>query len=283
MSLIINQDCVVFNDIILDHANVANLIRRNLITDAGEYYKPIERAAREPFSQLFTINEIKGKDVLTTGVSGDYFLSIAKYKPNSISVFSQNILDKYFQELKIAGVLTLNYNEYLQFFYGNRPFNNYTLTKILKILSKESCDFWIALFKNNNPEIVLKSKLFDQRPVNIKNALAFNPYLVCESEYLNTKDALMNIYYSFYNLSSVGLNEIKKSFDTIYLGNIIGFNGLDKSTSRYLILNLFGEIAKKNLKENGIIIASSYTDVNLDEQFKVKKQNSLNIIKYQKK
>ena len=218
-------------------------------------YSAIYRQTNEPFEKYLTKEAIEGKDVLTVSASGDFLISILRNNPKSVSTFDINVFSSYYQELKIAGIMALDYQEFLNFFYGNDNFNKTSLDKILPILPKKTKEFWEGIFSFYDALDVASSQLFVQNIVTVNTAISYNSFLKNEIEYLKTKKALYNLSYTFHNLDYNSLDEIKKKFDTIFLSNITDYQGY---ISLYSKIKNMKKTTDNLLKRNGVIIASTF-------------------------
>ena len=222
--------------------------------DLFNHYAPIYRQTTEPFEKYFKAEDIKEKDVLTVVGSGDFLMWILKNKPNSVSTFDVNVFTKYYQDLKVAGILCFNYQEYLDFFYGNKVFDEEMFYRLLDILPRDSKRFWDSLLDSYEPIEIINSGLFVQNVVSVQNAKRLNSFLSDELNYFRTKKELYKFCYAFHNLNFNELNEIPKKYDTIFLSNIIDYQNC---RSLFDIVKKLQERANYSLKDNGSLIASS--------------------------
>lgn len=244
-------------------AVIAQLLMSGTIAYERErfsHYSPVYRQTNEPFETYLKASDIEGKDILTVNGSGDFLTWIIQNNPASVSTFDINIFTDYYQYLKMGALLTLSYNEYLNFFYGNNVFNEKDFAKILTVLPKHVQDFWESLTNYFEPNEIIESELFVQNIVTIANARRYNSFLRNEESYLKAKKAAAKLCYASHNLDFNKLSEIKKKFDTIFISNIIDYQNY--RTILEAVSKLRSQLSQ-NLKPNGVIIASTIGQRNM--------------------
>lgn len=164
-----------------------------------------------------TLNNAKGKDILTICGSGDHFLNAVKSGANSVDVFDINILTKYYLELKKTLVEQLSYEEYIKFFFEN---GDLYYEKIKEYLDDSTRIFWNKIY---NYFVTYFNKLIDLRlffSMSGEEYKTLNNYFN-EKDYNILKENLKNIDYNFIhsNITDLPYN-IDKKYDLIYLSNI---------------------------------------------------------------
>ena len=188
----------------------------------------------------------------------------------SSDYFDINPFTKYYYELKIAAIKSLDYNEFLEFFcYEDYPktfkknkkaFNLEMYKKISPYLKDDTKIFWDSLYLEVSGIDIRNSNLFskDEEPLRvIKKA---NNYLD-EFNYNNLKNNI-KLTPNFYQSNIVRLDKkLNKQYDIIMLSNIAQYiEGLfDKNhleNLKEVILKL-----EDKLKDNGIIIVSYLYDI----------------------
>lgn len=226
-------------------------------------YSSIYPFTNENISSYFNLLNINNKDVLTVAGSGDHFLELLMRDCKQIQIFDINILTKYYINLKIAGVRTLNYDEFVKFFVIDNNiydvFNIRSYSKIRNNLDEESLIFWDTLYTKFSGNRIRKSKLFfnfEESYNFLKTFISYlNPsnYQILQHK-LNSYEHL-NIQQVFNNYDLTELyNSYSCKFDIILLSNIADF--IDEIYKRkpinkfkdYIINDL-----SKLLNNNGII------------------------------
>ena len=199
-------------------------------------------------SYLSTL-DIRNKKVLTVASSGDQIINLALLGASHIDCFDISRLSYYFVKLKIAALINLNYNEFLDYFTSSEtscrigdfvyPINpnekcfDFDLyLKIRVILDDDVKLFFDKIYEyyDYDGEKVKLSGLFN----NISRDIAIfnNTYLINGLNYLMAKYAFMNFVNNnldFYDLDVYNLINLSKTYDIILLSNIYDYIGVDKS------------------------------------------------------
>ena len=221
-------------------------------------FSAVYRQTNEPLSQYLVDIDVLDKDVLTVVGSGDFLLSLINKGAKNISTFDISIFTKYYQELKVAAMQTLSYEEFLEFFYGNNCFDEELYGRISNYLNKESRDFWDSLFDHYEPKDIENSPMFIRQNVTINNGINSTPYLANEQEYLKTKARLSKISFSFHNLDVLELPyTLKRNFDAILLSNT-GDCIKEMGQSLDARLNYLRHKTGRLLNANGFIISTIF-------------------------
>ena len=232
------------------------IVNGNLDYDNDTIYAPICTLTDEPFDLCLRKEDIEDKDVLTATGSGDYLFWIMLNNPASVSTFDINIFNEYYQVLKFGALLKLDYNDYLNFFYGENAFSKDEYAKLESALPKNVKEFWGNLVNKFDSSEITNSKLFDQNRSDVVLARFRNPFLKSEIKYLEAKKAMYQSLYVFHNLALNELNQINKKFDTIFLGNI------EKQNSFKVLITAekLKEQLKSNLTRDGVIMSTTCFD-----------------------
>lgn len=239
----------------------------------------------------FTTENIKGyynqlffndKDILTVGSSGDHIFNLLLKDINSVDYFDVNPFTEYYFNLKKAAIITLEYDEFLDFFCfidypkifkkNYNAFNIEIYNKIRNNLDSESIKFWDYLLTkyNNLRNTDLFSK--DEEPVKVLKKI--NEYLL-EENYYSLKQKL-NINSNFIECNILRLEEkLNKKYDIINLSNIACY--LDMLFDGNYLNNYKKIIDKleEKLKDDGYIILSYLYEI--DEIFKYSLPDIYNI------
>lgn len=220
---------------------------------------------------------LKDKSLLTVGSSGDQVLNAILNGCKDITIIDINSYVKYYYYLKVAGIINLNYNDFLDFFryidypkcfaYNINVFSRNVYDKIkdtLRMLDYESYLFWDELFLNYSPETVRRG-LFSSDEGQSKEVLTTNTYLRDEDNYNELKSKIKRIRPKFINDDIFKIINSKiifdRNFDHIWLSNL---------SSYYLTSEIFNLVDALNsiLNDNGSILISYMYDTQLDSDYK---------------
>lgn len=162
----------------------------------------------------------QGKSVLTVTSSFDQALNAILYGARKVTTFDINKLSFYIANLKLAAVKSLTYDEFVEYFLGNNPFNYETYKKIMPFLNKKVRDYFNEIYKyyRYNGYAIKNSFLFHH---GHKNNLEDNSYLL-DDNYNILKEKIKDTQVEFINCSILDLPKKlkKKRYDLILLSNI---------------------------------------------------------------
>ena len=222
----------------MDHNNLINSFTKENLASYLRYF-PLEK-----------------KRVLTINSSGDDLLNAIFYGANDLTLCNSNLYSKYYLYLKIAGLLSLNYNEFCWFFFkynmnmhkNNKMFSKKLFKKIsptLKTINEEAFIFFDDLFNKSNPKEVRDTYFIDSNYHNkvIKN---FNIYLCNDNAYNKLKNIVSDVNIDFINQSIININ-LNREYDSIFLSALC----------TEMTLKKFLDLVKKlnnNISSDGIII-----------------------------
>jgi len=222
-------------------------------------YSPVYRQTNEDVSKIFKTLDVENKNILTVASSGDFLLSFVNQGANSIETFDISIFTKYYQELKVAAIQALEYEEFLRFFYDNNCFSLVLYKRITPYLTKEGKIFWDTIFNSFKPEQIRNSRIFMPQLNLISSVLRRIPYLKDKEEYDKTRTQIKNRNFKFYNLNILKLpTTIKRKFDIIFISNIGDYNqkmGQDLETRINYLRNKTGKL----LNANGVIVSTVFS------------------------
>lgn len=210
------------------------------------------------FVYLFTNEKIKlyqkfmknRKNSLSIISSGDQVLNLC-LECSNIDCFDISRFPKYLLELKKALILSLNYDDYIEFFFNSIHYNNekyddfYYESRIN--LDKEYRDFWDGLFNYFDWTEICNSTLFSSQTISLNQILEYNTYLSYDN-YNLLKSNLKNVNFNYY-ISSIQelFNILNKSYDFINLSSII-----------YYVNNYKDILSTLKLNDDGIALTYLY-------------------------
>lgn len=193
----------------------------------------------ENISAYINLFDLNNKSLLTVGSSGDQVINASLFNCKDQTVIDINPFTKYYFYLKKAAIISLTYQEYLDFFlYKDYPkfchnnklvfnkdtFNN--LKKILKSEDYESFYFWDALLNLYDGENIRKELFsFDEdRDIVLKEINIYMRNSIC---FEKTKTSIRDINPIFIcnDIMNVNLN---RNYDNIFLSNLGLYFGLEK-------------------------------------------------------
>lgn len=180
------------------------------------------------------INDIidyKGKHILTPSASGDQYLGAVYYDAREIDLFDINRLTYYIACLKIAAVIVLDYQEFMDFLtpldkYGRiKPsfWNLKTLKRLLKVMPSYVAYYWDNVMfeaRKNGYNWLICPNHHTNEPLNI---MAGMPFYSEEAEYYKLQAKLRaRTYPHFIESDVLELKEkLVSMYDIIYLSNML--------------------------------------------------------------
>lgn len=214
----------------------------------------------ECIKKYLTFFDLRNKEILTVTGSGDHILNML-IDVEVVDTFDINVYAYYFYVLKSYALITLELDEYLDFFLDkNLNYDKKIFNKIKENWKNEIYirDFFDYIFKNNN---IKHTQLFTNN--NYEKRLEFienNRYLEEENYYI-LKNSLLNKNIRFINSNLTKLN-LDKKYDYIFISNITDYlNNMFnvdslKSYKKFLYKSII-----PYLKENGKLVSYLYDGV----------------------
>ena len=126
----------------MDGIEKAIEIIENKAKDVNYYYK-IYPFSTENIKGYLDYFDLYNKSLLTIGSSGDQVLNSYYNGCRDITLLDINPFCKYYLNLKIAGIISLSYEEFVYFFFpkinnkNNRAYFHFDLFKKLAVVLKE--------------------------------------------------------------------------------------------------------------------------------------------------
>ena len=213
--------------------------------------------------------DLKDKSLLTVGSSGDQVLNAILKGCRDITLLDINPYTKFYYYLKAASIITLGYDEFMDFFrYKDYPRcfkNNYnTFSKevydrvkdILRILDYESSLFWDELF-NNFDSIDIRNNLFSSDEGVNSEIIESNLYLINKDNYNILKNNLKRVRPTFINddifKGLFAKTFFGRTFDNIWLSNLPSYHSTNETS--YLV-----DALDEVLNDNGSLLISYMYD-----------------------
>ncbi len=199
--------------------------------------------ATEMIKEYYSFFDMEKKSVLTICGSGDQMINALFLGAKKVTGFDINFYSKHMLNLKVSSILSLELNEFIEFF-GDKKINvgfSYRIyKKTRENLDNSTKEFFDNLYKkfNFDGEKLAKSSYFRERArVQERNVKEFNLYLKNKESYLKIREILK-----------------KQKFDFV-LGSVLEIPFLIKD-EKYNIINLSN--------------VQNYVCLNLDEEVTVK-------------
>lgn len=252
-------------------AMIHELIKKN--KEAENLYMKIYSFTTENIKGYIDYFDLKNKSLLTVGSSGDQILNAYYNGCRDITLIDINPYANYYVNLKIAGILSLDYEEFQRFFFRiiNQKYNDDRYNLILfkklslnlKAIDYDSYYFFLNIFSffnqdNNRLELIKKYLILDDGD-DSSLTCKINNYLNDEKSYHLLKKYLKDICFNFINQDIFNFNSSLK-FDNIFLSNICTTVGILKLKS--LLLNL----RDNNLNNKGSMLMAYLWNINYDSQ-----------------
>ena len=242
---------------LMRHMNSLNEFLPDRSPDYLELFDRFYSMTNEHLYTMFKNLDVKNKDVLTVGSSGDQILYAILFGAKNVTCFDINPFVKPFYDYKVAAIKALDYKSFRSIAHFNiSKFENDhwqrdllsadVYKKISSFLPDDSKFFWDNVFLDNNSVHAVFAEYPDYLP---------NTYYQDEQIYLKLQRALNKNDYNVNFITSDITTAIDKlgtdkKYDVILLSNIFFY--LDK---RYGVKSFYYIIKKyeKLLKPNGKI------------------------------
>lgn len=235
-----------------------------IIRAKEEFYK-IYSFTTESISEYMKYFDFKDKSLLTVGSSGDQVLNAFYNGARDITLFDINKFAKYYVYLKIAAINSLDYEEFLMFFFKRDLENHYSnknmfskdlFNKIkpsLEMYDFESFLFFDGIFSLYN-SVTIRDYLFDDDECRNPVIKKFNIYLENEELYNKLKSIINEISFK-YICGNIFKDDIPCKYDNIILSNLC------TTTSLKNLKKLLTKLDLNNLNEDGSILFGYLWDI----------------------
>lgn len=167
-------------------------------------------------------DDLRGKTVLSVAGSGDQMVNAYAMGASNVTCFDINYLSAYQLKLKRAAIITLNYQEYLNFFLAEngQQLNYRSFQEMKRELDPETINFFDQLYSQYKEEEIFK-KLYYPFQTNLEKMKKMNLYFE-EDTYCKVSSILKDKPIKFLNSDITKLSEKLdgEKFDKIILSNI---------------------------------------------------------------
>lgn len=259
----------------IDLENAKKLIEKN---SEFKRYSSVFPFATENIDGYFKNIDFKNKNILSVCSSGDHALNSILFGAKNVDTFDRNILTSYYLKLKVAAILSLEYEEYLRYFLyynkidsskSSRFFGKKTYNKIRENLNINDKTFWDGLYSIKSGYDIRSSKMFKSSEVAFKIMEDQNPYLK-KDNYYKLKEKIAKETFNYFNVDLYNIkNTIEnKKYDNIFLSNISSYLESVNCASELIRFKKFiTENLSKNLNPGGkIFLAYIYRYKDLDNE-----------------
>ena len=243
------------------------MLDKNKLDD--DLFMRIYPFATENVSGYMNYFDLKDKSLLTVGSSGDQILNAYNNGCRDITLIDINPFSSYYIYLKIAGILSLDYQEFMEFFFkyigmetNYKRYNIGLFNKLsnnLKSLDYESYYFFNEIFNKYSREKI-SDYLMNDDETRYKVIKGINNYLQNEESYNKTKKILKDICFKYINQDIFKFNSDLK-YDNIFLSNLCTHVNI------FELKDLIRKLNDKNLNNYGSILFAYLwnTDYNSNE------------------
>lgn len=225
--IILNIEVKKMDDIIVAQKIVEGTFN-NYNSNFFSTYSPIYKKTNESISNYKEYLKNK-KTVLSVIASGNQLFNMIYYDTKNIDAFDISKFSKYFLNLQIAAIKSLDRNNFFKFFYNS--INNDTYYDdiyyecIREKLDKNNKEFWDSLFDFYDWIDIYNSNIFSNEAFSITHLKNENEYLKNDINYNILKEKIGNININIYDGDIFNLNNLfNKEYDLVYLSNILDYN-----------------------------------------------------------
>ena len=193
------------------------------------------------------------ESLLCVTSSGDQVLNAIASGVKNIDCYDISVFPKYFLELKIAAVKTLNKDDFIDYFFRLKQcdeFSDDIYDKVRCNLSSWSLKFWDSLYNFYDGYEIYNSTLFSSEPYNIKERILNMPYLL-NYDMLKNNIEHIHLNYNEGNVYDI-LHNSNKQYDLINLSSIVYHE------KKLLIDYKNFLLSCNNLKDNGKVLTYLY-------------------------
>lgn len=243
-----------------------SMLNKNKLDD--NLFMRIYSFSTENVNSYMKYFNLKNHSLLTVGSSGDQILNAYNNGCRDITLIDVNPFAPYYIYLKIAGIISLDYQEFQQFFfkyiglktnykrYSLELFNK--LSNNLKALDYDSFYFFNEIFNKYSREKI-SDYLMNDDENNYRVIKSINNYLHDEESYNKTKKILKDIYFKYINENIFNFNSNLK-YDNIFLSNLCSCEGV----SLFDLRDLIKKLNDNNLNNYGSILFAYIWRTNYD-------------------
>ncbi len=218
--------------------------------------------SNENLSSYYNLFNMDSKPVLTVTGSGDQVLSAILYGSNKVDTFDSNKLAYYNLMLKKYAIISLNYNDFKNFYCLNEGNNKSAIYNYFSQNIKENDVkiFWDAFFSHNSENFNC-CFLGSRSLVNLVEKRI--PYMN-DTNYKILSEKLLNSEINYKNIDMFDItNEFNDKYGFINLSNILQY-----ITDKKRFIKMINMLSTDFLLENSSILLNYYwTDMFICNDF----------------
>jgi len=215
----------------------------------------------ENINGYYSLLDFTDKDVLTVVGSSDQIFEAILRGSKNVDGFDISINSIMLYFLKEAALKTLNYQEFMEFFYEERHFfDKDTYSRIRANLNPNAVGFWDNVFSQDDVMSFVFENIAHKVPLYMSYKVA-EMKLSCLSSYLEErnynylKSIINEANIRVYNKDVYQLDDLQNNYDYIILSNIFEYQNDEEFKAAI-------ERYRYKLKENGMLIVGyAYHDV----------------------
>lgn len=207
--------------------------------------------------------DLDSKSLLTVGSSGDQVINAILNGCNDVTLLDVNLYSKYYYYLKIASIMCLDIEEFMEFLrfkdypkvfkdnknvFNKKDFDN--IKETLSLLDYESYTFWNELFQRFRP-IDIRNNLFSLDEDRTYVISGCNSYLQSEKNYKEARNRITYVKPNFIHGDLFKLN-LDGKYDNVWLSNIGTY------LSRYSIKDMTDRMSKLLSDDGKLMISYLY-------------------------
>lgn len=256
------------NDLEKLMSNATKRCEGMILEECRGFFGRIYPFTTENINGYIDLFPLKNKSLLTVGSSGDQVLNAILKGCQDINVLDINPYTKYYYYLKVAGIISLDYDDFLEFFrfkdYPEVFKDNYNvfnqnlyrnIAPILKKIDKESYLFWNHLFTSFSARDI-RRYLFQMDEDRNETIIGCNLYLKSKTNYDILKSIVAKVKPNFIN-NSIFQYHFSKNYDNIWLSNIGAYLDIGE-------IQKITTLAKNGLSSSGNLMVSYLYDTTKD-------------------
>lgn len=233
----------------------------------GNYFSWIYPFTNENIKGYYTNLNLTNKKILCVTASGDHILNAYLCGADKVHAFDSNPLAKYYSELKIASLKSIELSEFINFFNRNKKntfFDIKVYEKIRDNLNDDIKTFWDYLFNNYSKKDILKSYLFTDDFLPTKALKNSNMYSE-NNNYNKLRMILNNKKVKYYDIDFKDISNINEYYDYIILSNIASyldliFNIKDEKTLLIKLRDILLSLKSKEIVVSYLYSVSMHTN-----------------------
>ena len=242
---------MIDNDIVLEQKIVGNS-STNLKNTMFHATSAIYKSSNEKMDLYYDYFKNRS-NLLSVIASSDQILNAILAGAKNIDAFDISAFPKYYLYLKLAGIMVLDRDDYLDFFYDvcsdSEKYDDLYFDLIRHNLADDSKRFWDSLINFFDWNDIYNSTLFSSEPVSISDVISQNKYL-SKNSYQQLKKVISSVNINTYQGNILDIIDLlERSYDIAYFSNIIYY----VPKVRYK-----DKMEKVMLNDNGIILTYLY-------------------------